>query len=176
MTMLRKLSQSEQIAICEGHPHAARHIPRDSKQKQFYELIERDRASCTQIYQRMRGIAGWETAPTFSLYRKELLRDLGQTRGRVVHHPKQCLMISKGVYFRDRYYIIHVYKFDNAFTVKSEVGIPIGHESSYESNLEMVSEALLCLEQIIPPNARLKSPWEEHTHDFNLVRDVVRLG
>lgn len=172
--MLRKLSRSEQIAVCEAHPHAALHVPRESKQKQFYELIERDRASCNEIYPKVRGITDWETAPTFSLYRKELLRDLGQTRSKVVRHPKQCLMISKGVYFRGRYYIIHVYKFDNASTVKSEVGIPLGHEGSYESVLEMTSEALLCLEQIVPSNARSKSPWDQHTHDFTLVRDLVR--
>jgi hypothetical protein len=171
--LLQRLTEAEQQAVCGRHPWAALHTPPKGKQKQFYELHYRSRALCDDIHANLGFIPDWTGAASYDYEREKLSRALHQCQHRAERHTKQCLMAIKGTHFRERFYIVHFYKFDQSHILKMEVGIPLGHEKNYASNLEMASEALLLMEKIVPDSAVSRFPSDHHDCNFTLVRDFI---
>lgn len=171
-----QLTQIEQQAICDRHQFAALHTPPRSKQMQFYVMLGCNTYNNQQMHQRMKSIPTWDVAPTFDWYKTKLTQDIRQLESKVKRNGKQNLIALKGTFFRGRYFIAHLYKYDLCPLQKLEVGIPIGHENTYASKLEMASEALLCMEQVLPTEIEEQFPSKYHKNDYMLVRDFVRLG
>lgn len=139
-------------------------------------MLDCNADSSQKMHQRMKSVPTWEIAPTFDMHKTKLTQDIRQLESKVKRNGEQNLIALKGIFFRGRYYMAHRYKYDLSPLQKLEIGIPIGHENTYATNLEMASEVLLCMEQVLPTDVEEQFPSKYHNNDYTLVRDFVRLG
>lgn len=168
------LTASEQNAVCDRHLYAAFHTPPHSKQKQIYELYPLDRDFSDQLHTNLASMTDWQHVTEMPMERSVFSRLLTQCGNRTKRHTQQCCIANKGVWHRGHPYIVHIYMFDRSKTEKVEITVPRRLETLYESELELASEALLCLEEIVPTGTQAKFPSDSHDMNFELVRNVVQ--
>ncbi len=141
---------------------------------QVYRLFKREELTARTLRKASNELEGWEHSPFWPSERIHWTKLAAEVARRVDRHSRQHPIVTRGILWNGRPFLIHAYKFEPDPVMKVEIVVPDLPDSIEELPLRAVASSLECHEYLVPSYITTPlAPWVHHEAKFSTISEYL---